>query len=373
MKVGFFTMPIHPRDKDWRVSLREDREAFILADELGYCEGYVGEHVTDIEENITSSLIFLSSLVGNTRQIRLGSGTVNLPNRHPAAVACEVAMLDHMLDGRFILGVGPGGLMSDAELFGSMDNDRTEMLREAIEFIIALWSKQPPYELTGKYWNLSTARTQLPEAGLGAVPLPFQRPHPPIALTVASPFSGSALFAGQRGWGAISANFLLPKWVRSHWTKYLEGAEKSGLKPDIENWRVAKSVFVAEDEQKAREYATSKSGPYYHYYDAIRSKLARRKGGLNVFKDDPGVPDEAITPEYLCEKLVIYGSPSKVVDDLLQFRETVGAFGTLLNVGADWLDRDLSRRSMILLAEAVQPRVQEAVERSDGNTPAQSA
>ena len=45
MNLGFFTMPIHPLEKDWRVSLREDREAFILADELGYTEGYVGEHI----------------------------------------------------------------------------------------------------------------------------------------------------------------------------------------------------------------------------------------------------------------------------------------------------------------------------------------
>ena len=39
MKLGFFTMPIHPLEKDWRQSLREDREAFILADELGFAEG----------------------------------------------------------------------------------------------------------------------------------------------------------------------------------------------------------------------------------------------------------------------------------------------------------------------------------------------
>jgi hypothetical protein len=36
MQLGFFTMPIHPLDKDWRASLREDRAAFILADELGF-------------------------------------------------------------------------------------------------------------------------------------------------------------------------------------------------------------------------------------------------------------------------------------------------------------------------------------------------
>ena len=47
MKLGFFTMPIHPLEKDWRQYLKEDREAFLLADELGFSEAYVGEHVTD--------------------------------------------------------------------------------------------------------------------------------------------------------------------------------------------------------------------------------------------------------------------------------------------------------------------------------------
>src|SRR6185295_18038563 len=62
MKLGFFTMPIHPVDKDWRLSLKEDREAFLLADELGFTEAYVGEHVTDRAENITSCIAFIAWL-----------------------------------------------------------------------------------------------------------------------------------------------------------------------------------------------------------------------------------------------------------------------------------------------------------------------
>jgi alkanesulfonate monooxygenase SsuD/methylene tetrahydromethanopterin reductase-like flavin-dependent oxidoreductase (luciferase family) len=80
MKLGFFTMPIHPLGKDWRQCLREDREAFILADELGFTEGYVGEHATDQAENITSSALFIASLADATKNIRLGTGTVNMPN-----------------------------------------------------------------------------------------------------------------------------------------------------------------------------------------------------------------------------------------------------------------------------------------------------
>jgi hypothetical protein len=60
MKLGFFTMPIHPLGKDWRVTFKEDREAFILADELGFTEAYCGEHLTDRAENITSCGLFLA-------------------------------------------------------------------------------------------------------------------------------------------------------------------------------------------------------------------------------------------------------------------------------------------------------------------------
>src|SRR6516162_1427519 len=121
MNIGFFTMPIHPLEKDWRQSLREDREAFLLADELGFSEAYVGEHVTDKAENITSCVAFLAWIAAATKRIKLGTGTVNLPNTHPATVAASIAMLDHMLDGRLLFGISPGGLLSDAELFRNPD------------------------------------------------------------------------------------------------------------------------------------------------------------------------------------------------------------------------------------------------------------
>ena len=94
MNLGFFTMPMHPIGKDWQQSLREDREAFILADQLGFSEGYVGEHATDPEENITSSALCLATLVDATKRMRLGTGTLNMPNHHPAAIAGNIQIDD---------------------------------------------------------------------------------------------------------------------------------------------------------------------------------------------------------------------------------------------------------------------------------------
>ena len=72
MKLGFFTMPVHRLDRDYTEVLQEDREAVILADRLGYSEAYVGEHVTDAAESITNSMLFLASLISDTRADQAG-------------------------------------------------------------------------------------------------------------------------------------------------------------------------------------------------------------------------------------------------------------------------------------------------------------
>jgi alkanesulfonate monooxygenase SsuD/methylene tetrahydromethanopterin reductase-like flavin-dependent oxidoreductase (luciferase family) len=360
MKLGFFTMPIHPLGKNLTETFKEDRELTLLADRLGFVEGFFGEHITDAAETITSSLIFIAWLLRETKSIRLGSGTVNLPNHHPAMVAAEVAMLDHLAEGRFIFGISPGGLLSDAEVFGNLDKDRAAMFLEAINQIIAIWTSEPPYNLKGQFWTISTERTNVPAIGQGRIHKPYQAPHPPIAVTAVSPFSAGVSQAAARGWEPISANFLLPKWVKTHWGKYVEGCEKGGRKPDPANWRVAKSIFVADDLETARRYATEPGGPYHHYFGSLVTKLVKN-GRANLFKADQSAPDSSVTIDGAIRDLVIWGTPEKVAEDLLAFREEIGDFGTLLYAAHDWADKKLGMRSMELMAEKVLPAINKAM------------
>ncbi len=360
MDLGFFTMPIHPKHRAPSVTLREDRELAILADELGYTEGYFGEHVTDQAENITSGLIFIAWVLNETKRIKLGTGTVNLPNHHPAMVAAEVAMVDHMAEGRFLFGISPGGLISDAEVFGNLDNDRTAMFVESINHVLDIWKGEAPYNLKGKFWNVTTERTLIEELGQGYIMKPYQQPHPPIIVTAVAPFSKGVTAAAERGWDPISANFLLPKWVRTHWPRYVEGCEAGGRDPDPANWRVAKSIFVTDDDKVAERYATDTGGPYHFYYHSLVTKLVRA-GRAELFKENRDDPDDSVTVEKVVDRLVIRGTVDKVVDELLAFREEVGDFGTLLYAGHDWTDKALGRRSMELMANEVMPRVNEAI------------
>ncbi|HEX6157489.1 MAG TPA: LLM class flavin-dependent oxidoreductase [Burkholderiales bacterium] len=361
MKLGTFMMPLHPPGRQPWQTYVEDREAILLADQLGYSEALVGEHVTDLAENVTSCLMFLSTLVHQTKQIVLGSGTINMPNSHPAAIAAQVAMIDHMLKGRFIMGISPGGLMSDAEVFGNYKKDRNAIFLESINMVLDIWKGEPPYNLSGQFFNVTTENTKIPEIGQGAIIKPYQKPHPPIVVTAVAPHSKGVTEAAKRGWHPISANFLLPEWVASHWPKYQEGCVAAGQEPDGKNWRVAKSIFVSDSEASAKEYGHGANGPYHFYFKQLIRKLVGAGNRGNLFKLDQSEPDASITADTMTPKLVIAGTVNSVVEQILAFREKVGPFGTLYYPCHDWVDPALARRSMQLMAEQVMPRVNQAL------------
>jgi alkanesulfonate monooxygenase SsuD/methylene tetrahydromethanopterin reductase-like flavin-dependent oxidoreductase (luciferase family) len=347
-------------DRPFVETLREDREAFLLADTLGYTEAYMGEHVTDAIEPVPNSMMFLAWVAAETKRIRLGTGTVNLGHHHPAAVAAEAAMLDHMLQGRFMFGVSPGNLPSDAEVFGTLNADRNAMFVEALEHIIALWTEPAPYRREGKYWSISTEKNHVPETGQGIIGKPFQKPYPPILGTVVAPFSKGVIGMGERGWMPISANFLQPVWVKSHWTNYALGCRNVNRTANPADWRVARSIFVADDDRVAEEYARGPDSPYRFYFSQLLWKF-RKIGKLEVFKATREQADADITLDYVLDSLVISGSVNRVVDQLLAVREKTGDFGTLVYCGHDWADRRLGKRSMELMATQVMPKVNEAI------------
>src|SRR6187549_195091 len=96
MRLGYFTMPVHPMHRNWAQTLREDREAIILADKLGFYDAFMGEHLTDDCENVTNSFLFHATLIPETTQIKLATGTANLTQTHPVVMAVNAAMFDHL-------------------------------------------------------------------------------------------------------------------------------------------------------------------------------------------------------------------------------------------------------------------------------------
>ena len=363
MKLGMFMMPVHPLHRNNTETLKEDRDAVILADKLGYHDVFIGEHLTDQAENITNSLLFLATLIHSTKSIKLASGTCNLSQIHPVIVAANAAMFDHLCEGRFILGVSPGALVSDAEAIGILEEDRNKMFAEAIEVILAVWERNAPYdiEFPGNRFKVTTRKTMDLDFGVGVMPKPYQKPRPEIVGTVVAPFSKGVVAMGERDFHPLSANFLLPHWLKTHWANYAEGKKKVGITPNPSEWRVARTVFVADDDKVAAAYGRhDANSPYRFYYKQLQTKLTKA-GRHAVFKERLDQPDHEVTYEFVLERLCIYGTVNKVVDQLLALREQVGDFGELVYAGMDWVDKKLGQRSMELMATEVMPRVNRAI------------
>jgi alkanesulfonate monooxygenase SsuD/methylene tetrahydromethanopterin reductase-like flavin-dependent oxidoreductase (luciferase family) len=358
MRLGMFMMPVHPPDRLFWSTLEEDTEKSLLAERLGFDELWMGEHFSATTEPIPSPLMFLAGLVPNTRNLSFGTAVINLPNHHPAIVAAEAAQFDHMSKGRFMLGVGPGGLVSDFELFKNLDvHARNRMVAEAMTFIEHIWSHDPPYELKGEFWNIAIKDAIMPELGVGYMPKPYQQPGPPISISLASPSSSSAALAAQRGWGIISANIIPTYSVASHWTVYSKACAERGIPARGENWRVSRNVMVAASDQEAYDHVFGEQGSNRYFFTYIRDVL-HRVNILVILKPRPDMPDEEATPEVILKECVIHGSPKTVLDKLVAFRERVGPFGTLLMTGLDWggPNEGWERESMRLLAHDVMPK-----------------
>ena len=364
MKLGMFMMPVHPLHRNPTETLREDREAIIFADKLGFNDAFVGEHLTDKAENITNSLLFLATLIHSTNQIKLATGTCNLSQIHPTVIAAQAAMFDHLAKGRFVLGISPGALVSDAEALGILDEDRNKMFAEAIDVILAIWERDPPYDIDfpGNRFKVSTRKTISTDIGMGIMQKPYQKPRPEIVGTVVAPFSKGVIAMGERDFHPLSANFLLPKWVKTHWDNYAQGKTNAGVTPDPAEWRIARTVFVADDDKVAASYgAHDANSPYRFYYSQILTKL-RKANRHEVFKERRDQPDSEVTLDSVIDKLCIYGTVNKVVDEILAFRELTGDFGEIVYAGLDWVDEKLAKRSMELMAHEVMPRVNAAIE-----------
>jgi probable F420-dependent oxidoreductase len=116
-------------------------------------------------------LIALAVVAGATERVGLGTSVLVLPYRNPVNLAAEVAALDVLSDGRFILGVGAGWMREEFEAIDAPDFDaRGTVTDEYVRAFVELWTKDAP-KFEGKHVRFSN---------IGFDPKPVQKPHPPI-------------------------------------------------------------------------------------------------------------------------------------------------------------------------------------------------
>lgn len=355
MKLGLFLMPSHPPEQTLYGGTQWDLEVIEHADGLGYDSAWVGEHFTSPWEPIPAPDLLLAQALLRTTRIKLAPGAHLLPFHHPAELAARVAYLDHLAQGRFMLGIGSSGLPSDWAMFNvdGMSGENRDMTRESLDIMLRLWADEGPFEYAGKFWTVNKPdlmfRTLRPHIR------PFQLPHPPIGIAGLNPSSDTLKLAGERGFMPMSLN-LNPEYMASHWESVCQGAERTDRIPNRSDWHVVREIFVAEtDEEAFRWSAGAMMGRMMREY---LLPLLGDFGFTHFYKHDPSVPDTDVTPEYLSRHSWVVGSVETCVEKLEAMHERCGGFGTVLLLTFDYSATPGPwKESMRLLAEEVLPRV----------------
>ncbi len=361
MKAGLFLMPSHPPERDTYEALQWDLDTISYADQLGYAEVWIGEHFTAIWEPVPAPDLMVAQALLQTSQIRLGVGSFLLPFHHPAELAQRIAYLDHIAQGRFMFGVGAGGLATDMELFqvDMAANQHRDMTREALEIILGIWDNMdnPPWRYDGKYWSVSLPELEEFSYGtLGSFRKPLTKPYPPIGISAASPNSTTLRMAGERGFLPMSLG-LNAQYMPGHWDAVLEGAAESGREPPSRSeWRVVRDFWVADTDEEARDTAWN-GGLGRAWREYLQPLFAFGEYPITRnMKHDPSLPDEAVTPEYIMEHMWLVGSPQTVADKIRELYEWAGGFGVLLGMVVDHKgDDERWKKSMRLMQEEVMP------------------
>ena len=354
MKIGLFMMPLHPPNKDRTQTFEEDAECVIWADQLGFSEAWIGQHITSGWEPIPSNDVFISYMLPQTKNIRLGTGVSIVTQHHPANVAVRLAYLDHLAKGRINVGFGQGGVPTDWMLF-DLPDPKTQglMTLEAMEIVLKLWQAEEPFEFKGDYWNV-TLDDQFSELSMGQILKPYQKPHPPIAMSIVRETSLAARTCGQRGFIPISINMAPAHKVKRQWELYSEGAAEAGREPDRLKWRISRSIFVGESDEEARAHAIN--GPFAGSLMYLRG-LLEISGMLDLLKHSPEMPDEAVDAEYIIDHIAIVGGVDTVTRKLQGLYDATDGFGTLLMIAHDWDNKPKMRRSMELMSREIIPQL----------------
>jgi 5,10-methylenetetrahydromethanopterin reductase len=216
MQVGFFFWP-YTLDLCEKLAERADRY------------GYAMIGIADTPGNAMDPWVSATLVARASRQTRVALCVTNLLTRHPAVSAAAVASLDHVSNGRAVLGIGAGH--SGTRNVGLAKASAKE-LAEGVTFIKTL--------LQGKPASLGTATAHLP----------WVKRAPPVFLAASHP---RPLQAAGRTADGVFANFGLgADNIRASEAQIREGAKAAGRSPDeIEIWQIA-ALDCNEDRNAAR-------------------------------------------------------------------------------------------------------------------------
>jgi limonene 1,2-monooxygenase len=341
MKFSLFMMPVHHPRESPSLAFQRDIELIHLADRLGFDDAFIGEHHSGGWETMPAPEMALSMAAAKAPRIRLGTSVFSAPFHHPYYLAERMCFLDHLTQGRAILGVGPCSLVTDKMLFNMAESDLYPMLHEAIDVIVRLLESDEPISHHGEYWSFDDMRLQLRS---------YQKPRLPLAMPSAKTPANLELI-GRHGMIWMSPAGKNRKDAALNWKIVEKGAHDAGRTADRDNWRIATYMYLAETREEA--WADVRDGMMREaeYFSAI--------GLQSHYEEYPGQPFAEFTPESCTDRRDwVIGTPDDAIAWIEDKLDVMGGFGGIMLTSHEWTGFAKICNSMEMFARYVMPHFQ---------------
>ncbi|MDE2937542.1 MAG: LLM class flavin-dependent oxidoreductase [Chloroflexota bacterium] len=341
MKFGIFMLMQSPDMLSSSEVYANAIEQAKLADELGFDYVVAAEHHFSSYGFLPNPLMLISTLAQHTRNVRFSTAVVVLPLRNPIHTAEEIAMLDHLTNGRLEVGFGTGYQEYEFQRFQRPLEENRLMFEESLDVIYNALT-HAPFSHEGRYY-------QIPETTI--LPRPLQQPHPPFWRATSSVESmASAL---KRGMNVITGGTSgSTQRVIKSWNMFQEAVGLSG-KSWPQEFIVQRGVYVTDSEEDAKAQLPH---AVWHTRSArgLRTNTLRVDAGKARTDLTPGRPDED-DPEFLYNDW-LFGTPESVAEKVHSLIEATGMTYLNCTFSIGQIPHKKVLRSMELFATEVMPR-----------------
>jgi alkanesulfonate monooxygenase SsuD/methylene tetrahydromethanopterin reductase-like flavin-dependent oxidoreductase (luciferase family) len=325
-----------------------------LAEPLGFESLWGVEHHFTEYTMCPDVLQYLTYFAGRTQRIQLGSMVVVLPWHDPLRVAEQVVMLDHMSNGRFILGIGRGlgrvefeGFRVDQEDSREIFVEATQMLLEGLERGYCAFDgrfvKQPRRELRPRPFKSFRGRT-------------YAAAVSPESSEIMARLGIGLLIIPQKPWDMVATELNTYREIY----RKVNGTEAPP--PIVGAW-----TYCDENPDRAAEYGYKYIGEYWHtvvrHYELVGDHLTKMRGyesykRMQELASAPGGVD-AMTDFFV--NLQVSGTPEQCYEKILDIQKRTGAeaFNAVFSFGA--MPYDLVESSMRLFATEVMPELKRCI------------
>lgn len=345
LKFGTFMASFHtPVGQDPTAAYERDLNVLKHMDMLGFDEAWIGEHHSCGNELIPNPMLFIAYAANHVRHMKLGTGVVSVPYHNPLWIADNALFLDRLLRGRFMLGLGPGALPTDATMIGISPEEQRTAFEEDVDVLMAILRGEQVTVKTNRY-NLVDAQTQFaPYSDFDIVVAAIASPTGP---RVAAKNGIHLLSVGATAKGGFDALAL-------HWDVMEQRGPEFGHKPDRSKWRLCGPMHLAETKEQAIEDVRFGLDAWANYTQDVLAAPHFRTTG-RTFEERVAWVNET--------GLGVIGTPEEAVAQIERLEKQSGGFGSYLLIHHEWARPEATLKSYELFANYVKPKFQGSTDR----------